>query len=452
MTRYFLRHPLSGILPRKFKIAFEGCRDDHILTAINDIGFRALRQHGRRGFRVTVAGSTSIMPVAGYLLYEFLPVEEMLDVAEAIARVFRKYGDFEHKQRNRLKFVIKQVGWEQFRRYFDEELAGVKAAGGAALGFDPETVPSEAPPSWVRRAAPSVDEIASTSRTLVTGPGIMAGSTRLVTLTEPYARWLRRNVSSQRQDGFCHVTVRLPLGDFTAGHLRVLADLAEAFGDGTVRLTVHQNVVYKWVEVGALEPLYRRLAAAGLDAPDARTIADVVSCPGAESCRLAVTQSRGLGRLLTEYLSERPALVDLAPSGTIKVSGCPNGCGQHHVGAIGFQGSVRKVNGRAVPQYFVLVGGGCGADGQTYFGKVAAKVPVHRIPEVLDRLLRLYQQEREPDEPLADFYRRIGPVIAGETLKDLASITADTLQPQDLIDLGETRAFAPEIMEGECAV
>jgi sulfite reductase (NADPH) hemoprotein beta-component len=451
-TRYFLRHPISGILPRKFKIAFEGCADDHILTGINDIGFRARMNEGRRGFRVTVAGSTSIMPVSGYLLYEWIPVEEMLNVAEAIARVFRRYGDFEHKQRNRLKFVVRQVGWERFRQYFDEELAAFVATGGAMLAFDPDSVQPQTAPAWARPDAPTLDAVAAAATTTVSGPGIVAGSTRLTTLPQPYARWLQRNVAPQRQDGYCHVTARLPLGDFSAGQLRVLADLCEAFADGTVRLTVHQNVLFKWVDVGNVEAVYRRLSAARLDAPDAESIADVVSCPGAESCRLAVTQSRGLGQLLTEHLSARPELVDLAGNGTLKVSGCPNGCGQHHVGAIGFQGSVRKVGGQVVPQYFVLVGGGPDRDGSMHFGKVVAKVPVHRIPQTLDRLLQLYADGRDANEPLGAFFRRmpLGPVA--EALKDLATLAPDTVRPEDLIDLGETATFAPKVMEGECAV
>src|SRR5918994_1555075 len=140
MTRYFLRHPLSGVLPRKFKIAFEGCRQDHAFASINDIGWRARIQDGRRGFRVTVAGGTSILPVSGYVLYEFLPAEEILNVAEAVVRVFHGFGDYEHRQRNRLKFTIKALGWDAFRARFDEVLEEFRREGGARLPFDPEAV------------------------------------------------------------------------------------------------------------------------------------------------------------------------------------------------------------------------------------------------------------------------------------------------------------------------
>ena len=399
MTRYFLRHPLSGNLPRKFKIAFEGCAEDHAVASINDIGWRARIVDGTRGFRVTVAGGTSILPVSGYVLYDFLPAEEMFNVAEAVVRVFHRFGDYEHKSRNRLKFTIRTLTWDGFRQKFDEALAEFKQSGGASLPFDPQSPPaSETAPDWVPALPPTLQAVAAAASTPVNGPGIMPGTVRLAALPDSYVRWMRSNVSKQKQAGYCHVTVRLPLGDFTSGQMRVLADLAEAYGDGSMRLTVDQNVLYRWVKTSSVEPFYQRLAAAGLAAPDAGTLGDVVSCPGAESCRLAVTQSRGLGRTLTEFLSTRSDLVDMVPSGHIKISGCPNGCGQHHIGSIGFQGSVRKVGSRAVPQYFVLVGGGATDEGVAHFGKVVSKVPVHRLTDALERLLGLYKAKREGDE------------------------------------------------------
>jgi sulfite reductase beta subunit-like hemoprotein len=262
---------------------------------------------------------------------------------------------------------------------------------------------------------------------------------------------MHSNVSRQKQNGYCHVTVRLPLGDFTSGQMRVLADLAEAYGDGSMRLTVEQNVLYRWVKAESVEPFYQRLVAADLAAPDALTLGDVVSCPGAESCRLAVTQSRGLGRALTEHLSAHPELVDMIPSGDIKISGCPNGCGQHHIASIGFQGSVRKLAGRQVPQYFVLVGGGCSDEGLAHFGKVVSKVPVHRMTDVVDRLLDLYKAQHQPDENLGAFFRRIPPATATDALKDLAQMLPNETSDQDFIDLGESQTFNPEVMDGECS-
>ena len=451
LTRYFLRHPLSGVLPRKFKIAFEGCAEDHAFASINDIGWRARIVDGRKGFRVTVAGGTSILPVSGYVLYDFMPVEEMFEVSEAVVRVFHKYGDYEHRQRNRLKFTVKTLGWDGFRARFEEELAGFRQEGGAKLTFNPAATVSEDAPEWTPAQAPTLQAVAAMAATPVSGPGIVPGSVKLTPLSDPYVRWMRSNVTPQKQAGYCHVVVRLPLGDFTSGQMRVLADLAEAYSDGTMRLTVDQNVLYRWVKKESVEAFYQRLAAADLAAPDAGTLGDVISCPGAESCRLAVTQSRGLGRILTEHLSARPDLVDMVPSGHIKISGCPNGCGQHHIGSIGFQGSVRKVAGRAVPQYFVLVGGGCSDDGTAHFGKVVSKVPVHRLTDALDRLLDLYRDQRQGDEELGAFFRRLPPATATAALSGLAQLLPNEITETDLIDLGENQTFNPEVMDGECS-
>src|SRR5687768_354319 len=173
LTRYFLRHPLSGVLPRKFKICFEGCTEDHAFASINDIGWRARIVDGRKGFRMTVAGGTSIMPVSGYVLYEFLPVEEMFEAAEAVVRVFHKYGDYEHRQRNRIKFVVKQLGWDGFKARYEEELAGFRSEGGAPLPFDPAATRSEEAPDWTPASAPTLQAVAATAATPVSGPGIV---------------------------------------------------------------------------------------------------------------------------------------------------------------------------------------------------------------------------------------------------------------------------------------
>src|SRR4029079_11283817 len=201
-------------------------------------------------------------------------------------------------------------------------------------------------------------------------------------------------------------TATVPLGDFSSEQMRVIGDLARAYGDGTVRVTPDQNLVFRWVNACDVRQLFKRVAAAGLATAEASTIANVVSCPGAESCRLAVTQSRGLGRLLEDQLRARPALIAKADGASIKISGCPNGCGQHHIATIGFQGSVRRIEGRAVPQYFVMVGGGVSEHGAT-FARLAAKVPARRMPDVVERLIDLYSKEKQPGESATDFFGRI---------------------------------------------
>lgn len=455
LTRFFLRHPLSSRLPRKFKVAFEGCRDDHAFAAINDLGWTARVRDvdGRveRGFRLTVAGGTAIMVTNGRVLFEFLLVADMLNVAEAVVRVFHKYGDYEHKHRNRLKFLIKTMGWEKWREAFDEALGEVRLDGGHPLPFDPEHPPVEEPPAWAHPAAPSIAAIrVETADSSTKGPGIHPPTVASPGGPDAFVAWSQWNARPQKQSGFIVALVRLPLGDVTSAQLRVLADLAAAYGDGTVRLTVDQNLFIRWVPVGAASELFERLAAAGLGAPGASTIADVTSCPGAESCKLAVTQSRGLGRLLTTTLAERPQIARDATSASIKISGCPNGCGQHHVSTFGFQGSVRKLDGKAVPQYFVMIGGASDADGAR-FGRLVAKVPARKTDVVVERLLDLYRDERVADETPDAFFKRLDSARAKAVLKDLETLDASDAMPDDFIDLGEAQAFVPDVQDGECA-
>jgi sulfite reductase beta subunit-like hemoprotein len=455
MTRYLLRHPLSSSLPRKFKIAFEGCTSaDHAAASINDLGWRAALHpdgSGRRGFRVTVAGGTAIMCRTGASLYEFLPAADILNVAEAVLRVFQRYGDYEHKQRNRLKFLVKSMGWDAWQAAFQKELDEVRAAGGAELPFDPENPPVETAP--VERAeVPSIAEItALVNATEVRGPGIVP----VVEIRDggpgrERTEWLRTNLQPQKQGEYSQVTVSLVLGDVTAGQMRALAVLSRAYADGTVRVTVDQNLVLRWVKSGQVPGLYRRLAAAGLAQPGAGSIIDVTSCPGAESCRLAVTQSRGLARLIGDGLNPQSASVRAASDVRIKISGCPNGCGQHHVAAIGFQGSIRKIGDRVVPQYFMMLGGGAGSDGAS-FGRLTAKIPARRIPEAVDRMLRLYEEERTTGETAPAFFLRVDQARARAAVADLERMTADDALPADFIDPGEDRAFSPEVMDGECS-
>ena len=452
LTRFLLRHRLSSTLPRKFKIAFEGCPEDHVATAINDLGFFAeLGPNGERGFRILAGGGTAIMCKSAGVLHEFLPAGEICRVAEAVLRVFHRLGDYQHKQRNRMKFLIKAIGWEKWYQEYERELAACRAEGAVPeLTIDPPAIESQ--PAWEKNAPPHPSLIVSrVSAVEPLGPGI---TPTIVPLLMPgdemYARWRSTNVRPQKQFGYLLATATVPLGDLTSEQMRVLGELALAYGDGTVRVTPDQDLVFRWVSVGDARELYRRLSAAGLGLAEASTIADVASCPGAESCRLAVTQSRGLGKMLEDYLRERPELVAAADGARIKISGCPNGCGQHHIATIGFQGSVRRLGARAVPQYFVMVGGGTTEAGAT-FARTAAKIPARRMPETLERLIAFYQREKQAGESTPAFFQRVPLEAVTRELWDLQQLTEADAKPEDFVDLAETGAFAPEVMDGECS-
>ena len=452
LTRYLLRHPLSSTLPRKFKIAFEGCATDHVVTAVNDLGFRAvLGPDGGRGFRVTAGGGTAIMVTSAGLLHEFLPASEIFRVAEAVLRVFARLGDYQHKQRNRMKFMIKTLGWTRWREEYDRELTACRLRGQVpTLEIDPPA--GEPKPEGVKDSSPSAGQIASrVAAGRISGPGITPTVVPVFQAgDEIYARWRGTNVHAQKQFGYVMAVASVPLGDLTSDQMRVLGELARAYGDGTIRVTPDQDLLFRWVNVCDIRQLYRRLAAAGLGLAEAGTIADVASCPGAETCRLAVTQSRGLGRLLEDHLRARPDLVAAADGARIKISGCPNGCGLHHIATIGFQGSVRRLGSRAVPQYFVMVGGGALERGAA-FGRVAAKIPARRIPQTVERLIDLYARNHQPGETAGAYFGRVDLEVVKSTLADLERLQPGDAVPADFVDLGEAADFSPEVMEGECS-
>jgi sulfite reductase beta subunit-like hemoprotein len=274
-TRYFLRHPLGQSLPRKFKVAFEGCGEDHVGTAIQDLGFRArLRGEGptsARGFAVTVAGGTSTLCTSGASLLEFLPAGEILAVGEAVVRVFHYHGDRVNRQRNRLKFLVRSLGFEAFRELVLAELERIRNEGAPRLPFDPETpVVEQAPASRPTPAPPEIakDTLAAT------------------------------NFRAQRQAGYSTVVISLPQGDATCAQLEVVAWLAKAYGEGAVRFTGGGHLLMRWIRNGDLPALHARLASAGLRRDGAGSAADVLACPGADVCRLAVTETREPARLI----------------------------------------------------------------------------------------------------------------------------------------------------------
>ena len=454
-TRHLLRHPLSSSLPRKFKIAFEGCLEDHALTAMHDLGVRArIRSEGGRavrGFAIAAGGGTATLPTSARTLVEFLPAADLLALVEAVVGVFHRLGDRKNRQANRMKFLIRKIGWDAFRGEVDAELAGLRARGAPALPFDPDLPPAETAPWWTRPPAPSPAEVAARARaTPLRGPGVLPVIGPDADGEAALAAWLSTNVRGQRDPDYATAAITLPLGDITADQLRIVADLALAYGDGTVRVTAAQDLLLRWVPRSEAPELFRRLAAAGLGKDAAGTVADVVSCPGAESCKLAVTASRGIGQLVEAHLRSRPDLVAAAPDLTIKVSGCPNGCSQHHVAGIGLQGSARKLAGRVVPQYFVLLGGGVD-EGGARFGRLAAKIPARRVPEAIERLLTLYRAEHGPGESATTFFARVELQRAKAAVQGLGELSTETARPEDYVDPGEDRDFLTDAQDAHPA-
>jgi sulfite reductase (NADPH) hemoprotein beta-component len=456
LTRYLLRHPLSSSLPRKFKIAFTGGGSDHAFALINDLGWHARMEDrdGRvvRGFRLTVGGGTALWCQSGRELFAFLPASDMFGVTLAILRVFHRHGDRVHRHKNRVRYMIKAMGWTAFTDAFHAELARVRQEGVPPLPFDGDVAAESAsePRSQPRT---SVEKLAALVGALVhgdapRGPGLTPRHLPLVTADE--ARFRRTNVAPQRQPGYSVVTVTVPLGDLSSGRLRALACIARHAGEGAVRTTTAQNIVLRWVRDEDVDTVYRALQVIGLASPDPDSIADVTSCPGAESCRLAVTQSRGLARELGDSFSRDRDFVDRAAGLVVKVSGCPNGCGLHHVAGLGFQGGLRKVDGRAAPYYHVYAGGDPSGD-VAKFGRVIGKLPARRVPEGTRRLIALYEARRDPGESITAYLARAPLEELRGAIADLEALDGATADASNFVDFAEDGPFRPETTEGECA-
>jgi sulfite reductase beta subunit-like hemoprotein len=425
LARHLLRGPYSSTLPRKLKPSIGGCCGTDCSQAfINDLGFLARTRTAPdgsvvRGFQLLAGGGLSTLRRSALIVEEFVPAGEILEAADAVVRVFHRIGNRHNRAKARLKWAIDKIGVPAFLAEYRAERDKIRDEGGVPLVLPPQ------PAAPLRR--PLLAQVASPE------PG--------------YAEWAAHNVRPQKQHGFSSVVIRLVLGDVTAAQLRALATLAVQYGEGELRTTNEQNLVLRYVPDARLPALHRELVRAGLARKDANTVADVVSCPGASSCKIAVTASRGLGAQLTELLDRRPDLIAAARGLDVKVSGCPNGCGQHYIAGIGFQGGMRKVAGRPAPQYLVYVGGGIRADGAD-FGRLLGKVPARRAAATLERLLDFYIAGGGTSHAFwtAVPIEQLRALIAG--LGELSE--ADAVE-HDFIDLGETRAFEVVDGEGECA-
>ena len=420
LARHLLRGPFSSSLPRKFKPSIGGCCGTDCSQAfINDAGFLARTRDGQRGFKLVAGGGLSTLRRSALVVEEFVPETEILEAVDALVRVFHRIGNRNNKAKARLKWAIDKVGPEQFLADYRAERETIRAEGGVPLVLPLQPTP----------------------------PARRAPLAHVSTPADGFEEWAASAAQPQKQPGFSAVTLRLVLGDISAAQLRELADLAVQFGEGEVRLTNEQNIVLRFVATARLPALHRELVRVGLAKAGAKTLADVVSCPGASSCKIAVTASRGLGSLLTDLLDRRPDLRAKGAGLDIKVSGCPNGCGQHYIAGIGFQGGMRKVAGKPAPQYLIYVGGGIGAE-RAEFGRLVGKVPARRAGLALERLLDFYAS-RGGTSP--KFWHEVSLDDVRATIADLGDLSDADALPDDFVDLGETSAFEVVQGEGECS-
>ena len=429
LSKFLLGHPDCQNFGRKFKPAFSGCLQHACgLTRLHDIGFVAVTrtENGveKRGFDVSVGGGLGAVPYMAKRFDSFVPVEEILPLTQAVARVFGRLGEKKNRSRARIKFLIQDLGIEKFKELVLEERK--------TLAPDPR---------WTDFLEDAEQFVESPLR-----PGGDAPDSG----SETYRRWLKANTRPQKQQGYVVVTIALPLGDITANQLRSLADIVRKFTKETIRTTVEQNFVIRWVSQKDLPELYEALQAVDLADPGAGTIVDVVACPGTDTCKLGISSSRGLAAELRKRLAERNFASDEAVENLhIKISGCFNSCGQHHVADLGFYGVSRKVGGYAVPHFQVVLGGEWENNGGSY-GLPVAAIPSKNIPKVVTRLTGRYVESRNPGESFKDFVKRIGKMELKNLLEDLMRPPAG--DRSFFSDWGDPREYSLEDMGvGECA-
>jgi sulfite reductase beta subunit-like hemoprotein len=418
----FLHKELTDNLPRKFKVAFAGCPEDCMATTINDVGLRAMIRDGVKGFRMTVAGGLGPLPTEAKVLHEFIPAEDIVRRVEAVIRVFNVHGNRGNKNKARLKFVMRERGFDWLRDTIEEQYQDILKNGGIPM-------PDEVPDSFGGFQP-------------IPAPKGTGELLPLYDATPEFNEWLETNTQPQKQDGYAIVTVKVPQGNLTGHQMRGLADLSERAGEGMLRFAMNQNVILAWIPIGALRRVYSALKDLGLSGSRANEISDVLTCPGAYSCNLALTKSMGLGDALNHAMRNQSDT--LVRKLRINISGCPNSCGQHWIADFGFYGNSRKINGKEVPYYLMMLGGT-----ELEFGVAIQSLPARLAPVAVERVIEHYKANRQEGESFRAYVMR----HKAETFKKL---TADLAKPAELFpelykDWGDEVDFSLALGRGECA-
>jgi len=447
--RHFLRNPISARLPRKFKINFSGCVTDCGQAMFNDVGVIAVNRtvpsgNGstpdsagtttEAGFRVFIAGGLGANPHAAIALEDFTTRDELLATLEACVRVFEQTGNRKNKLRARMKWVVDQLGADEVR---ERVLASRKFLMASA--------------TWPGGVPEVVTERGDAPAGRGTGPVTALGQGVPVTIggTTAKARWESANVVRGTANGTVSALAWSRLGDVTAAQFRGIAALAREVG-AEVRITNRQNFVLRGLTDEQLATVYDRLEALGMAQPGAELARDVVACPGADTCNLAVTQSRGLASAIGEAL-EAAGLAEVDGVRT-NISGCTNSCGQHHIADIGFFGAERRAHGQSAPGYQMLLGGYVGNE-QAEFAQKALRLPAKAAPEAAVRVVARYAAEREFGEAFGAWLARVGGAraVAGG-LGDLDEFPTPDADPDFYVDYGETGPYEAVVGDSECAV
>ena len=437
--RYFVRHSTTQAMPRKVKTAFDASAGGRAIAQIHDIAFiarvREDEERGEvRGAQMLVGGGTSIMPRLAPVLYDFVGLDdgEYLKVAEAVFRIFDRQEWLRvNRARARIKVFVDKYGIEELRRQVEEELAG----------------------DWVEERDFAVEPRAfrHDERESAPAPPHEWGSPNGD--VSEFERFRASNVQGQRQEGFVTVEIKIPRGDLTPEQFRGLAQLMREYSGGSARTTVQQNLLLRWVREESVYDVWRALLELGLGGAGAREVSDVVSCPGTDSCKLGITSSMGLNEAVQERIESMSISDPLTREIHIKMSGCPNGCSQHHVADIGFYGASIKVGEHTIPAYIPHLAGNYEDNAVAFGQRLKLRLPAKRVPDAIERWIRHYEAERSDGEGFRGFVERVGTGAMEAVVKDLSlpvEFGLDTMG--QFIDWNRSVPFEVQRGEGECAV
>ncbi|HWF73278.1 MAG TPA: nitrite/sulfite reductase [Solirubrobacteraceae bacterium] len=433
-VRYFVRHPTTQAMPRKIKTAFTATDEDNAITRIHDISFVPRMREGVRGVEMRVGGGTSIMPRIAPTLYEFVELDngDFLKISEACFRIFDRQEWLRvNRARARIKVLVDKIGIDAFREQVEEELKG----------------------DWVGERDFSIDGILFTADEEAQAPAQRESYASPNGDSREFRRFLETNTQAQRQPGFSTVEVKITRGDLTPEQLRGLATIMREHAGPSACTTVQQNLVLRWVREESIYEVWRALGELGLGEAGVDEITDVVSCPGTDSCKLGITSSMGLNQAVQQRLVELELGDELTRRIHVKMSGCPNGCGQHHIANIGFYGASIKVGEHTVPAYIPHVGGAYEGGDVRYGQRLKARLPAKRVPDAVERWVRYYESDRSEGEEFNAFVDRVGTAEFEARVKDLTLPVQFSLENMNLfIDWSRQAPFEVQRGEGECAV
>ena len=445
IAKFLLRNPMSQNLPRKFKINF-GCCNKHGLVRIADIGLVPDLKDGKKGFRIYLGGGLGAASFIGHLLEDFTFEEQLLSTCMATIRLFDRLGNRDNMARNRMRYLVNEIGWEKFQKMVLKERTIVEMT---ISEFTKNLYQVHFNDSYV-----PINKSAKFNKLPIV-------ETNISTISNGYDRWLHTNVVPQKQEGYFTIFITLGAGDITANQLRSLASLIRKFSSESIaRNTPQQNFAIRYIYANDLPDVYKKLMAIGLANPGALTITSSVGCSGTTSCNLAITNSHRLAKEVQRTLLELGFDVDNdLRNSTIKISGCPNSCGQHEIATIGFFGGAARIENSMAPVYTMLFGGNGSEDGK--LGKAIMRVPAKRVIEVIQKIVELYKTEKSSSETLDMWIDRIINSNGSGNIKNIDDIktllTPVTQLPpfeegQELYqDYGNDIKFVAKTARGECA-